>query len=318
MNIGDKVRMLHGTEEGIIRRIVDKRMVEVEIEDGFLIPVLKNEIVVIAPEEKKDLRSEIQYFQSDLTESHEDRDIPDEGIYLALQTQNDLLVTWIINNTRKTILFSVHQQFANEIKGISHGILNSLSFAKVYDWALDDLLSLPFLIIDTIEFVDKKREHTSPQTKKIDIKPKILQRKQREIPLLKSSGILINLTEVLVKPDPEAIKEAFFKTGVETRPEKHTNKAISKEVDLHIEALVDDVSALDTDEILQIQLSRFEDSLEQAVVSGFDHITFIHGVGRGTLRNKIHKILSQYPHIKYFEDVNKEKFGYGATKVQLK
>ena len=68
MNIGDKVRMLHGTEEGIIRKIVDKRMVEVEIEDGFLIPVLKNEIVVIAPEEKKDLKSEIQYFQSDPTE----------------------------------------------------------------------------------------------------------------------------------------------------------------------------------------------------------------------------------------------------------
>ena len=51
MNIGDKVRLLHGTEEGVIRRIIDKRTVEIEIEDGFLIPVLRKEVVLISSDE---------------------------------------------------------------------------------------------------------------------------------------------------------------------------------------------------------------------------------------------------------------------------
>jgi len=318
MNIGDKVRMLHGTEEGIIRRIIDNRMVEVEIEDGFLIPVLKNEIVRIAPDENKNLKPDIQYFSTDQGESPEESSIPNEGLFLALQTQNNLLSGWIINNTRETILFSIHQQHVNDIRGLSHGILKKLSYAKIDDWPLDNLLNLPFLIIDIIEFTHKNKQHNPPNTKKIDLKPKVLNRKQQEIPLLNSPGILINLTEEIVKLDPETIKQALFNGQTDSEPKEPAKKSLSKEVDLHIEALVEDVSGLNPDDILLIQLSHFEEALDRAVVSGFDHIVFIHGVGSGTLRNKIHKFLSQYPHIKYYEDVNKEKFGYGATKVQLK
>jgi dsDNA-specific endonuclease/ATPase MutS2 len=91
-----------------------------------------------------------------------------------------------------------------------------------------------------------------------------------------------------------------------------------KEVDLHIEFLRDDHQSLNSDDILNIQLSEFNSCLEDAVISGLEEITFIHGIGNGILRNKIHKTLSQYPHIKYFEDARKEKFGFGATKVHLK
>ena len=53
MNIGDRVRLLHEKEEGVIRNIIDNRLVEVEIEDGFIIPVLKKELVLIASHEKE-------------------------------------------------------------------------------------------------------------------------------------------------------------------------------------------------------------------------------------------------------------------------
>ncbi len=52
MNIGDRVRLLHGKEEGIIRRISSGGRIEVEIEDGFIIPAVKSEVVVIAAAEK--------------------------------------------------------------------------------------------------------------------------------------------------------------------------------------------------------------------------------------------------------------------------
>ena len=52
MNIGDRVRVLHGKEEGIIRKVSPGGRIEVEIEDGFVIPVLKSEVVLVAEAEK--------------------------------------------------------------------------------------------------------------------------------------------------------------------------------------------------------------------------------------------------------------------------
>jgi dsDNA-specific endonuclease/ATPase MutS2 len=47
-------------------------------------------------------------------------------------------------------------------------------------------------------------------------------------------------------------------------------------------------------------------------------IIFIHGAGNGTLRKEIHRQLSRNKDIKFFEEAQKEKFGYGATLVRLK
>ena len=45
MNIGDKVRLIHSKEEGIVTRILPNNVIEIEIEDGFRLPVLKRESV---------------------------------------------------------------------------------------------------------------------------------------------------------------------------------------------------------------------------------------------------------------------------------
>ena len=53
MNVGDRVRLLTGTEEGIITRLLDSELVEVAIDNDFTIPVLRREVVVVAHEEGK-------------------------------------------------------------------------------------------------------------------------------------------------------------------------------------------------------------------------------------------------------------------------
>ena len=70
-------------------------------------------------------------------------------------------------------------------------------------------------------------------------------------------------------------------------------------------------------EILRIQLEQFEKNLDQAIASGMDEITFIHGIGNGVLRKEIHKRLSQIQNIKYFQDTQKDQWGYGATLVRI-
>ncbi len=53
MNVGDRVRLLTGTEEGIVTRLLDSELVEVAIDNDFTIPVLRREVVVVAADESK-------------------------------------------------------------------------------------------------------------------------------------------------------------------------------------------------------------------------------------------------------------------------
>ena len=130
---------------------------------------------------------------------------------------------------------------------------------------------------------------------------------------------MYSLTQDSSKLNPQTIKEALY-TEEPQKISKDYTKSHSKpkEIDLHIEEIVKDGSKMESDNILHLQLEHFEKKLDEAVIHGMEKITFIHGIGNGSLRNAIHKKLSSYPHINYFEDAQKEKFGYGATKVYLK
>ena len=90
-----------------------------------------------------------------------------------------------------------------------------------------------------------------------------------------------------------------------------------RSVDLHIEVLHAQSDKLSNSEKMRIQLEVFEKNLNQAILSGMDEITFIHGIGNGILRKEIHKRLSQLANIKYFQDTHKDQWGYGATLVRI-
>jgi len=318
MNIGDRVRFLHGTEEGIIRRIIDKKTVEVEIDDGFLIPVLKNEVVLIQSEESIYSRDPSESSSGSYGQKSDPGDAEDTGISVGITTQHNMYTAWIINDSNKILLFTISEVMSEGIKGLSHGVLNKYSYAKIGDWDLGKLYALPRILLDFIQFEEEAERHTPPVSKNINLQKKTIAREKRNLPLLNLPGIPIALVEEQQIPDSERIKEAMFSSDPESVEKDSPGDTGALEVDLHAEALIDDPGMLQSEEILHIQLDEFEKALEKAVINGNEEITFIHGIGNGILRNKIHKKLSQYPHIKYFEDAMKEKFGFGATKVYLK
>jgi dsDNA-specific endonuclease/ATPase MutS2 len=95
-------------------------------------------------------------------------------------------------------------------------------------------------------------------------------------------------------------------------------KPAPREVDLHIEKLVTNPGQLKPQEMLQIQLHHFNRSMDAAFQCGHPDITLIHGVGNGTLKLEIHKLLAKNELVAFYQDAAKEKFGYGATKVYFK
>ena len=114
--------------------------------------------------------------------------------------------------------------------------------------------------------------------------------------------------------DAQKLKESFFSAPT-------AQPVIAKpaqEIDLHIEMLRDDHQFLAQSEIINIQLAYFQQMLDAAIVNQMSKIVFIHGVGNGTLRHHIHKVISKHPQVRTFMDAQKEKFGFGATEVVFK
>ncbi|NVO85609.1 Smr/MutS family protein [Hymenobacter terrestris] len=152
MNIGDRVRLLTGREEGIITRLLSDELVEVAIDNDFTIPVLRREIVVVAAEESKAFGKSAAAVESEKkaassgaamaaqaakkagmateapaakpaakgespTPIKADKAQPvpvQKGIYLALTHQSpELLALHLINHTDRTVLFTLGEEKAS-------------------------------------------------------------------------------------------------------------------------------------------------------------------------------------------------------------
>jgi len=169
MDIGDKIRLLHGQEEGIIRRFIDNKTVEVEIEDGFLIPVLKNEVVTIAREESERFNKEIRSVSSEIDLENSNLLEEQSEIFLAIETRNIEINLWLINQTINTLLFTVHTVSAEQFHGLSYGILRKYTYSKIDTWNLKDQGQWPILMIDIISYQEKSKNPGIKISKRLTI-----------------------------------------------------------------------------------------------------------------------------------------------------
>ncbi len=71
--------------------------------------------------------------------------------------------------------------------------------------------------------------------------------------------------------------------------------------------------------MLTIQLNHFRKNLEEAILDkNIKKVIFIHGVGNGTLKLELRRILAkEYSHYDY-QDASFKEYGYGATMVILR
>ena len=82
-------------------------------------------------------------------------------------------------------------------------------------------------------------------------------------------------------------------------------------IDLHIELLSNNYQYLDNFEIVQIQLNECNLKIEKAIHSNYEKLIIVHGIGTGTLRNEVHKLLNNY-NLRFY--LSKDS---GATEVML-
>ena len=185
---------------------------------------------------------------------------------------------------------------------------------KIGNYHLDQFEKWPSIAFHLTK-LDKKGKSEPEFTKRIfTAKAKNFFKNKTSSPLRHNPAYVFNLLEGSVRIDSEKLKEQLTEYQEETIIVKNPHSPI-REVDLHIERLREDFEFLKPEEILPIQMALFEKELDSAIMNNCSEITFIHGVGSGKLKYEISKILSKHPHVKYYQDADKQKFGYGATKA---
>lgn len=344
MNIGDKVRLLRAKEQGVISRFLPGDMIEIEIEDGFRIPVMRSELVAVSPLEAERLLRTSTFAPQKPMAATAPAILSNQGIYLAFVPVNDREYTLhLINNTDWDFPYGLGEESAApgggvQFRGIGSGVLKPKSQQKMNDhYEHAKFEEWPTFVVQGLWFRAGKSSLRPPLIKRFKGRAATFFNKKTTAPILNQASFLTQLDAegaetgpqppTSNRPKPMTIRPDELKA--EMLKPKSDSADVSVErptsvVDLHTEALLPNgrdagpTGNRTPFDLLTLQLHTFEKSLENAIASGMSEITFIHGVGSGALRSELHRRLGQHPNVKFFEDAQKQKFGYGATKVSIK
>ncbi|WP_375417662.1 Smr/MutS family protein [uncultured Hymenobacter sp.] len=416
MNVGDRVRLLTGTEQGIVTRLLDSELVEVAIDNDFTIPVLRREVVVIAADEgaaftrpNADYRPGKANQNPGRNASKKDNTKPREatpasqarqptlaealaavassgpaaakaagaqggkiptpqpaakGLYLALVNQApELLSVHLVNNTEAEVLFTYGEETAaRPHRALAAGQVGPRAASQpLAHFHLKDFEQWPAIVVQLLPHRNGGDTAYELLTKRQAFKATTFYNSRRPAPVIQKEAYLFQLDE---RPAAALTPEKLAELAAPTPPPAANSSEASRqegqidvaalraqltgdapvpakpaavvaaapqpapivtapphEVDLHLEALRPDGNKdeeLSNAAILRLQLDAFEDALIRALATNMHEIIFIHGTGNGVLRKEIHRQLSRNKDIKFFEDAQKEKFGFGATLVRLK
>lgn len=313
MNIGDKVRVIRGKEEGIVVGFQQKGLIEVMLTDGFRIPFAKSDLVVVSPLEEKVFATE------KIEDEHPNKKVlfADKGIFLARTTESDGVHSFqLLNNTDFQLLFTAFLLRPNQdSKALAASVLNKRTSFQVFHTSQMSMLEEGKMVLQILFFAQGRNEVKLPLMREIELRLKDWKKENVSLPLLGKQGVMVQLDLSLNQSHAQELNQSLTSKALpETRP---SNKP-QPELDLHIEKLVQDHYSLKPDEMLRYQLRAFENHLEKSISTGLKEVVYIHGVGNGILKTELHKKLSSNIFVKHFEEARKDKYGYGATKVVLK
>ncbi len=344
LKIGDKVRFLNDVGGGIITAFIDEKMVEVQTDDGFEIPVLATELLLDATSEFGLGGGNQEQVQIEAPGKTEEKIVPLRAeeyrfkefkgeALLAIAPENDKLLhvsdlmLYLINDSNYSIQFIVTQSEGGVDELVIHGELEANTKLRLKKYTQSNLSKIKALKLKGHFFKEGLMEYGNSVQNKADIEG---------ISFYKAGSFSNNEyfegKAIIFKTQEKDLKEAVEKLSdsdiikvthakeEQKKPEKKQkpeNPDI-EEVDLHIESILDKHDGMSNGEIVEVQLGRFETALETALKSTTKKIVFIHGVGNGRLKLELRKKLDRkYSNLKY-QDASFKEYGYGATMVYLK
>ncbi len=327
LRIGDKVRFLNEVGEGIISRIKDKNTVFVEMQDGFEIPFGVNQLVPIHTELIVDKHAEN-------IELNHDAHLTD-AVYFIIEPDHDFpsLINdyklYLFNASSFNLLYSYAIKDEEYFQTLKHGEAGPYQKVLIRQVKLQFFKEYFYHKIECLLYKNTFFKAQTPISEVLHITPKTLQESKTikhdefKYPVY---GFLLKdefIHQQNIEAELSLVDIARLKTIKEFKSKEKISKSnreylksLEKEVDLHIEELVDKISGLSNFEMLNIQLERFNKELDNAIEKNFKKIIFIHGVGNGRLKQEIISVLKTTKGVT-FHDASYKEYGYGATQVNI-
>jgi hypothetical protein len=341
---GDKVRFLNAVGGGIVKSVINKSMVSVEDYDGFEIPTLISEVVVIDdslpmnagknetkrkianPQVEQPVKKEIPKVEPKYISG---KDSPD--CYFAFVPQNEAnpvngeLKVYLVNNSNNFILYNYSHLKNKTYQSVESGKMNPNSKRYLESFTQLDLNELPDFQFQLLFFREESQKLENSVVKSFRLNPVKFYRQNsyEKTKYFTQNAIIFSLLEPDMETELAKITETELSKMVQEKEEpkilvKRTVSPDLVEIDLHIHELLEDTSGLASYEMLEVQLGRFRNELETAITNGTRRIVFIHGIGNGTLKQELRKELSTKYKKYYFQDASFKEYGYGATMVILR
>ena len=354
MKIGDKVRFLNAVGGGIVKRFQGKDIAYVEEEDGFETPVLIRECVVIDSNstQGKNMPVGVQFIEPIIEPIIKPESIKKEksseiieiagkdklNVYLAFLPVDIKNVgkcnyeTFLINDSNYFLFFNYMNRENNTWKSRCRSIIEPNTHLFIEEFGKEDLNDLEHICVQFLAYKENK-PYTLKNAQSVEIRLDVVKfyklHSFRENDFFEDDALVypvvtndVPAREILVSAAD--IQEAMNQKARVDRPNrlpvqkiKDTGKTVV-EVDLHINELLDTTAGMSNTEMLNIQLAKFRETVEQYKSKRGQKIVFIHGKGEGVLRNAIlQELKTKYKNFPY-QDASFKEYGFGATMVTIK
>jgi hypothetical protein len=349
LKVGDKVKFLNEKGGGTVKAIIDSKMVRLETDDGFEMPVLATELIVDFRAQQTTAHTTPPVLPQQPAPQDEEQDEgrisginpwgkvkEEKGVYLAYEPHErqwvltgDLDVV-LINHTSYEVLYNLFFIQHGRVRGIDYGsipfeskiVIETISRDEIEQWT-QGYLQLSF-------HADEPKKVLLPAHCGINLKPSRFYKEgsYQSSTLLQGKTILVSIAPESTL-EPASDSEEAMKAGIQhqSRPaspvreqqliDKHRTGQGEATVDLHIGELVQNISGLKSQDMFNIQMDYFRKSLESAIHNDYHKITFIHGIGNGVLK---HAIMEELEHYEGLENsmASIAKFGAGALDVLIR
>ena len=352
--IGDRVNFLNNVGGGIVTKIIDSRMVMVEVEDGFELPTLISELVLdvrsqpsrqqqivdIAQQEIKEREALQQQQEEEARHGGLRRfakDAEKEGVFLAfVPHEQQWLLTgaldvMLVNHTPYEMLYTFTIKEEDKFVNVDYGQMEKYEKVVVETISREDLEYWCDGVVQALFTKDESEMVLLPLNAPFSLRTNRFFKEGSYLMsgILGEKAVMVCLSDLvslqcgevdLMKIAKEGIGAKALKKDLvkqEAAIDKHRAAPGEAVVDLHIAELVENIAGLSSHDMFQIQMDYFKKMLESAIAADYNKVTFIHGVGNGVLKNAIIEELKKYKNTEN-RMASIAKFGVGAIDVVIK
>ncbi|HOI26971.1 MAG TPA: DUF2027 domain-containing protein [Paludibacteraceae bacterium] len=349
IKVGDRVRFLNSIGGGTITKIINKELVEVEDEDGFGIPTLIRECVVVETEntihnqEKPKQEAKQKKIEQIIIEPQKESYKPEEetkegekiNVLLAYvpidikALSSTSYECYLVNDSNYYLAYNIASGNGRVAFSRAAGFIQPNTKIFVEELKKEQLNDLEELNIQLMALKQAKTYTIKPT---YDVELKINATKFYKLhsftenDFFDENALLFQLVKDDIAKGDEEINENELAKVINMKETKLAARISKKsnnvpdiiEVDLHINQLIDNLNGLSNADMINYQLDKFNEIMKENEKRKGQKIVFIHGKGDGVLRNEIVKQLkSKYPNY-YFQDASFREYGFGATMVTIK